>query len=290
MGASGQFGHEMVGTVEEIGTEVTGISIGDRVFVNPMRCRRLGFATTDLPGAFSEYVNVEDAVYGYNLNKLADHVSFDHAVLTEPLGVATRGKNIINIRPWENVVIYGGGTIGLCALQACVAAGCRKPVIIDHHDDRLAIADIIGGFGINSLKTPEIKERLIDHFGYVLSPFGEKKANVDAFIDCAATGDIMNEITSISKPGTRIALLGIYKKPVELDMGPFGAGEFLLSGSLGYQDHDITESLNTIEAHGDTLSRIITHQFPIEQGVEAFQTAADKSTGAIKVVINYDLK
>ena len=142
-GVDGQFGHEMVGTVEEVGSETEGICVGDRVFVNPMRCKRNGMLSCDMSGAFSEYVLAEDAAYGYNLRKLQDHVSFDQAVLTEPLGVATHGKNIIGIKPWENVVIYGGGTIGLCALAAAVAAGCRKPVLIDHHDDRLEKAELI---------------------------------------------------------------------------------------------------------------------------------------------------
>ena len=288
-GVDGQFGHEMVGTIEEIGSETEGIAVGDRVFVNPMRCKRNGMLSCDMSGAFSEYVLAEDAAYGYNLRKLQDHVSFDEAVLTEPLGVATHGKNIIGIKPWENVVIYGGGTIGLCALQAAIAAGCRKPVLIDHHDDRIAKAEAIGGCGINSAKNPDVAKALIDHFGFVLSPFYEKKVNVDAWLDCAATGNIINEICSMTKPGARIAVLGVYREAPRIDMGPFGSSEITLCGSLGYNDFDITESMNTIEAHGEKLSKIITHQFPIDLAVEAFKTAADKSTGAIKVVINYDL-
>lgn len=288
-GVDGQFGHEMVGTVESVGEETEGICIGDRVFVNPMRCKRNGMLSCDMSGAFSEYVLAEDAAYGYNLRRLADHVSFDQAVLTEPLGVATHGKNIIGIKPWENVVIYGGGTIGLCALQACIAAGCRKPVLIDHHDERLAIAEKIGGVGINSAKDPDVAAALINHFGFVMSPFFEKKVNVDAWLDCAAAGTIIADICQMTKPGARIAVLGVYRQPLELDMGPLGSSEVLISGSLGYQDNDITESMNTIEAHGDTLSSVITHHFPIDQAVEAFQTAADKTTGAIKVIIDYDM-
>lgn len=288
MGVDGQFGHEMAGIVEEVGNETEGIAIGDRVFVNPMRCKRMGMLSCDMSGAFSEYVHVEDAAYGYNLRKLADHVSFDEAVLTEPLSVATHGMNRINVKPWENVVVYGAGPIGLCALQAAVAAGCRKPVIIDHHDDRLAIAEAIGGVGINSAKTPDVKELLIEHFGSVTSPFFETRVNVDAWLDCAATGNIINDITAMSKSGSRISVLGVYRQPPEIDMAPFGSNEISLFGSLGYQDEDITQSMNTIEAHGKDLSRIITHHFPIDKAVEAFRTAADKSTGAIKVVIDYD--
>lgn len=112
-GIDGQFGHEMVGVVDEIGSEVEGIKVGDRVFVNPTVCRRAGMMTCDMSGAFSEYVLVEDAAYGYNLLQLSDETSFDAAVMTEPLSVATHGKNQAEIKPHEHVVIYGAGTIGL---------------------------------------------------------------------------------------------------------------------------------------------------------------------------------
>lgn len=288
-GVDGQFGHEMVGVVDEVGSAVADVKAGDRVFVNPMVCKRSGMLSCDMSGAFSEYVHVEDAAYGYNLRKLANSTGFDEAVLTEPLGVATHGKNIIGIKPWENVVIFGGGTIGLCALQAALNAGCSKPVVIDHHDNRLKIVEELGGVGFNNAKSPDVAAFLQDHFGYVSTPFGEKKANVDAFLDCAGSDNLVNDIAAMAKPRARIAVLSVYRAPLSLNMDVFGAQELVLSGSLGYADADITESSNNIERNGKALSKIITHTFPIDRAVEAFKVAADKSTGAIKVVINYEL-
>ena len=289
MGVDGQFGHEMVGTIFEKGDEVDGIALGDRVFVNPMVCRRTGMLTCDMSGAFSEYVLVEDAAYGYNLRHLADDTSFDVAVLTEPLGVAIHGKNLINVKPWEHVVIYGAGTIGLCALQAVIASGCREPVIIDHHENRLAIARNMGGIGFNSAEDSDVEGFLKKHFGYVISPFMEESVDVDAWLDCAGTGPILEEICRMTKSGARVGILATYRQPLSLDMSPFGSHEVQLYGALGYNQNDITESCNIIQQHADTISGIITHHFPIDQAVEAFKVAADESTGAIKVVINYDM-
>lgn len=288
MGVDGQFGHEMVGAVHELGSEVTGIKTGDRVFVNPMVCRRMKMLSCDMSGAFSEYVLVEDAAYGYNLRHLPDDVSFDTAVLTEPLGVAIHGKNLINVKPWEHVVIYGAGTIGLLALQAVLASGCRKPVIIDHHDNRLAIAEAMGGVGFNSAKDPDVEGFLRSHFGFVMSPFMEKSVDVDAWLDCAGTGSIMNDICRMTKTGARVAVLAVYRAPLSLEMGHLGSHEITIRGALGYDQNDITESCQIVEACADTLAGVVTHHFPHEKAVEAFQTAADKSTGAIKVVIDYD--
>lgn len=289
MGVDGQFGHEMVGTVCELGSDVKTIALNDRVFVNPMTCRKTGMLSCDMSGAFSEYVLVEEAAYGYNLRKLSENTSFDEAVLTEPLGVAIHGKNAAGVKPWENVVIFGAGTIGLCALQAAIASGCRRPVIVDHHANRLALAEKLGGVGFNSAEDPDVEAFLRDHFGYVVSPFMEKNVDVDVWLDCAGTGSILNDISRMSKSGARVAVLAVYRKPVELVMGPIGSHEIQISGTLGYTQNDITESCNIIERHGSSFSSVITHRFPHEKAVEAFQTAADKSTGAIKVIIDYDV-
>lgn len=143
-GHDGQFGHEMVGTVEKVGEDVKDIHPGERVFVNPTVCKRNGMLGCDIAGAFSEYMLVEDAAYGYNLMKLADDVSFDEAVVIEPLAVGTHGKNCIDVKPHENVVIFGAGTIGLCTLNAVLAVGCQKPVVVDMNKERLKLAESMG--------------------------------------------------------------------------------------------------------------------------------------------------
>ena len=287
-GIDGQFGHEMVGVVDEIGSAVEGIRVGDRVFVNPTVCRRTGMMTCDMSGAFSEYVLVEDAAYGYNLLQLSENTTFDEAVLTEPLAVATRGKNQAEVKPHEHVVIYGAGTIGLCALEACLAVGCKQPVVIDINDDRLAIANELGGVGFNSMKG-DVKAFLSEHFGSIVNPFGAASVDVDAFIDCAGAGSILDDIVKMAKPQARIAIVAVYRKPVMLDMALINSGELTIRGSLGYATSDVLEAYNNIDMHRNHVSRLVTHQFCHADSVKAFETACDSSTGSIKVVINYEL-
>ncbi len=285
----GQIGHEMVGVVDEVGNEVKGISIGDRVFVNPTICKRSGMMTCDMSGAFSEYVHVEDAAYGYNLLQLSDSTTFDEAVMTEPLSVATHGKNVAGIKPHEHVVIYGAGTIGLCALEACLSVGCKMPVVVDVNADRLKVVEELGGSSFNPTDGIAISDFLMEHFGCEINPFGDKKVDVDAYIDCAGAGSILDDIVKMSKPGARIAIVAVYKKPVTFDMVPFGSGQLTMRGFLGYENSDVLEAYNNIDQHRNHISRLVTHQFPIDRGVEAFETACDPASGAIKVVINYEL-
>ena len=288
-GLDGQIGHEMVGVVDEVGSAVEGIAAGDRVFVNPTVCKRAGMMTCDMSGAFSEYVHVEDAAYGYNLLKLSDDTTFDEAVMTEPLSVATHGKNVVKVKPHEHVMIYGAGTIGLCALEAVLSVGCRRPVVVDINPDRLRVAEELGGTAFNPKDGVAISDYLKGHFGTVRSPLGEETVDVDAYIDCAGAPHIVNEITAMAKYNARIAIVAVYKGNVTFDMVKFSNRQLKLKGSLGYENSDVLEAYNNIDQHRNQVSKLVTHAFPIDRGVEAIRTAADPASGAIKVVINYEL-
>ena len=121
----GEFGHEMVGTVCEVGADVADVQVGDRVFVCPTTCKRGGMGLADSAGGFSEYVLVEDAKLDHNLYKLDDGVSFDEAVVAEPFAVGTRGKNVAGVRPGDHAVVFGAGPIGLAALSSLVGEVVR---------------------------------------------------------------------------------------------------------------------------------------------------------------------
>ncbi len=68
---------------------------------------------------------------------MPDSLSFDDAVLIEPFAVGTHGKNTPQAKPEDNVVIYGAGTIGLCALSGLIAQGNKKVIVLDIDDSRL---------------------------------------------------------------------------------------------------------------------------------------------------------
>ncbi len=287
-GHDGQFGHEMVGTVYQVGSEVEGVSVGDRVFINPTKAKRNGMMGCDIAGAFSEYTVVEDAKYGYNLFKLADDITFDEAVVIEPLSVGTHGKNIINVRPSDNVVIYGAGTIGLCALSAVVAMGCKAPVVVDLNEKRLEYVEKLGGVGCCPDRDGDVVEFLTNHFGPVFTQFGQPRVNVDAFIDCAGGGPILSNIIGMAKMHARIAVVAVYKRPAEIDAAGLLSAEITLKGSCGFEHEDLIEAFNNVNGHRTNAPIIVSHEFSHDQAVEAFEFAADPTSGGVKVVINYD--
>lgn len=286
-GHDGQFGHEMVGIVEKVGEDVKDMQQGDRVFVNPTVCKRNGMLGCDIAGAFSEYMLVEDAAYGYNLMKLADDVSFDEAVVIEPLAVGTHGKNCIDVKPHENVVVFGAGTIGQCALNAALAVGCQKPVIVDMNKERLKLAEKMGA-GAYHPDMGELKDFLQNHFGAVVNSFGMSNPDVDAFIDCAGAHPIIGQIIGLAKEKARIAVVAVYKTNIEISAAQLLSSQLTLKGSCGFEHTDLIEAFHNINTHRTAIPQIVTHHFAHKDAVEAFKFAADPQSGAIKVVIDYE--
>lgn len=283
----GEFGHEMVGIVAEVGREVTDIPVGARVFVNPATARKEGALKCDTAGAFSQFALVENAKWGYNLFRLADDVTFDEAVVIEPFSVSVHGKNRVGIVPGEHVVIYGAGPIGLCALCGVVNIGIRDAVVIDVNDQRLEMVKELGGVPFNSAKG-DTQAFLKAHFGTASHHLGYPVADVDAVIDCAGAPSILQEFVASCKQDARLSMVAVAKQAVEFQTAQLMASEATVKGSCAYGTADIQEVIDSIEHHRTGVAKIVTHHFPHEKLAEAFAFAADPKNGSIKVVIDYE--
>lgn len=282
-----QFGHEMVGKIVEVGTSTTDFNVGDRVFVNPTTCKKEGMAMCDMAGAFSEYVCVENAQWDYNLFRLNDDVSFDEAVVIEPFSVGTHGKNVVNTKKEDHVVIYGAGPIGLCALSSLVGMGITNAVVIDFNDDRLSLVKEMGGTPLNPSKEDR-NTFLTKHFGTAYSHIGIPVPNVDVVIDCAGAGSILQEYLSTAKKDSRFSVVAVAKGASEIYSALIMSGEATIRGACGYTIDDIKESINNINHHKTQVDKIVTHHFPLNQLAEAFDFASHPENKSVKVVVDFE--
>lgn len=279
-----QFGHETAGVVYEVGSEVKDVPVGMRVFVNPVTSVS-NYRLVDMAGGFNQYMTVLNAKIGYNLYELPENVSFDEAAIVEPFSVSTHGKNIPNTKPEDHVVIYGAGTIGLCALAAALNSGVQNPVVVDPAEHRLALAREIGAATFNPT-TGDIREFLTGHFGGIQIRSGETP-NVDVAIDCAGAPTIVGEVIEYSKPGTKYVQIAVPKEPVPIKLARLMSTEAVLMGSCGYTDADIREVLDCLERRSTKIQKIVTHHFPLDQIEEAFKVAVDPAQ-SVKVIIDMD--
>src|ERR1700736_1556875 len=118
-------GHEPAGEVVEVGSDVTGIAVGDHVVINPMAAPSGIIGNGGPTGALADYLLIEDAVRGKSLEVVPDHIPFEVAALNEPMAVARHGVNQVAPKASDKVVVFGAGPIGLGATIGFKSAGVQ---------------------------------------------------------------------------------------------------------------------------------------------------------------------
>jgi threonine dehydrogenase-like Zn-dependent dehydrogenase len=124
-------GHEPAGEVVEVGTEVSGIAVGDHVVINPMAAPAGIIGNGGAAGALADYLLIENAVRGISLEVIPDHIPFEVASLNEPMAVARHGVNRCRPKPSDKIVVFGAGPIGLGAVLAFKSLGGGHVVVAD---------------------------------------------------------------------------------------------------------------------------------------------------------------
>ena len=186
------------------------------------------------------------------------------ACLVEPLAVAVHGVRRARIGERDRVAVIGGGTIGLTGVIAARWTGASVEMYA-RHDAQRAAAERLG------------------------ASLGDDSEPYDVVIDAAGTSQSLEQAVNLAKPGGRILILSTFWEGMtvpafglcmkEIDLIPAS----LYANQEGQRDFDIAAGLL---AENDEIARsIITHRFPLEAASEAFQTAADRKSGAIKVVL-----
>ncbi|MFE7572886.1 zinc-dependent alcohol dehydrogenase family protein [Streptomyces sp. NPDC057539] len=148
-------GHEFAGEIVEIGSEVTELSVGDKVAVDPSLycnecrycrsgrgnlCDRWNAIGVSKPGGAAEFAVAPVA----NCVKLPDHIDVKDAALIEPLSCAVRGYDVLRSTLGADVLIYGSGTMGLMMLELAKRTGAAGVDVLDINPERLATASTLG--------------------------------------------------------------------------------------------------------------------------------------------------
>ena len=285
-----QFGHEFVGEVVTVDSAVKDIKAGDRVTINPTGRRPLscGMNSTeiaDMSGAFSEYVYVEEAQLNSNVFRLPDELSYEMAVLTEPLSVSTHGVRLSGAGAGMRALVYGAGTIGLAAVAALQQQGVTDIIVTDINPFKLEYAKVMGAAAFNP-KDGSLPDFVKAAWGKETGNCGEETWKADVVIDCAGAPHITKEFMDNARINSTFVEVAINMAPAEVSPFWMLAKEVTLKGSRGYTPEDILTAISTLNTPGCRLHSIVTHHFPHESFPEAIAAASDANR-AIKVVIDY---
>ena len=280
-------GHEFSGDVVEIGAAVTKINIDMRVTVEPCivcgacdacrhgeygYCEHINFIYRNGDGAMADYVIVkEDYVY-----ELPSYLDYETGALIEPLAVATHAVRRANIRLGETVLIIGAGAIGMMVAAMCRKSGAAQIIISDLSDHRLALAKKIGAdITINSAR-----EDLTDAISRLT-----KGKGVDKSFECVGLETCFLQSIMTLKRNGLATIVGIYEHPeVTFPASRLVTHEIKIQGAQGYcWDFPIALAA----AKDIPLKTFITHRFPMNELQKALDTALDRSSGSIKIILTH---
>ena len=273
-------GHEFSAVVERVGAEVTRVKPGMRVVVNPMaRDNRIG--NGGAAGAFSPRVLVREVEAGDVLFPIPDDLPFDRAALAEPLGVGMHAVDRADVAPGEKVAIFGAGPIGLMALAVLRYRGFEDVAVVDLSPLRLSLARDLGAALAIDAAAGDVFGPLRELHGTALWLGSVPTTGTHAYVEASGAPGVIGQIIAQARPGARISVVALHRKPVPVDFLSVMAKQLTLAGSLAYPD-DYSEMVRML-CEVD-LSAAITHRFPLERYAEALDTAHDAQVAG-KVMI-----
>ncbi len=277
-------GHEMSGTVDSVGDGVTNVKAGQKVVVRPLDhcgecpacqaghqhvCHKLKFLGLDTDGAMQEIWTVP----AHTLHTLPDDIAMDHAALIEPIAVACHDVRLSGLKAGEDVVVIGGGPIGI--LVAMVARDAGGNVIVSEvNPNRLAIAEKLGFATVNPAE--------VDLAAEVNSRTGEKGAEV--VFEVSGTQPGVDAMTTVAATRARIVMVAIHAQKPSIDLFQFFWRELQLIGARVYEPEDYEKAIDMITSGGVDAETVITDVAPLSDIQAAFE-ALDKSPTALKSLI-----
>ena len=279
-----EFGHEAISEVVELGKDVKGLQVGDRVFVNTdkaMRDPRRVSAT----GGFSNYLRIPKCEVGYSLLPIDQDLPVRAAVLFEPFVIGTRGVKGLNPKPGEGAIVFGAGIIGITSAVMLHWYGCDKVMVVDYSDYRLENARRLG-FSICNPGREDLKDKAFATFGSQRG-YPAEKCRARYYVDAVGVKAVIDNFAMLAPRNGELAIVGVHKEPASLDMTQVNFNNWHIHGcGDGATEALWPEILAMMRSGTYDLASLVTHEFPIEE-INSALTLAGNPELAQKVCISF---
>ena len=187
------------------------------------------------------------------------------ACLVEPTAVSWHALRLADTSPTTRVAVVGAGALGLLAVAGARRMGAADVTLEARHPHQREAGERLG------------------------ATVGEPRKTYDVVVEAAGSQESLARCVELVAPGGTIVVLGVHFGPVQLDWMPLFNKEARVIPSLGYCAHDSVREMDeaaAMLAEDPEIARVlVTHRFPLEDAEEAFRVAADRSSGAIRVVL-----
>lgn len=280
-------GHEFVGVVEKVGSEVTNFKPGDRIVGEGHlicgHCRncRAGYRHLcrntigvgyDCTGCFSEYYVLPAS----NAILIPKEISDDVASILDPLGNATHTALSFDL-VGEDVLITGAGPIGLFGALIARHVGARKIVVTDISQYRLDLAKKLGVEHTVNVANTDL-EKVMKKIGMV--------EGFDIGLEMSGHNAGLNQMISSMNWGGKIALLGLIPDNVGIEWSKVIFRSLTIEGIYGRQMYETWYKMIAMLQSGLDVSKVITHRFHYTDFQKAFDAIAKGECG--KVILDWD--
>ena len=279
-------GHEYVGEIVELGQEVRGFALGDRVsgeghitcgFCRNCRagrrhlCRNTIGVGVNREGAFAEYL----VIPAFNAFKIPDDIPDDIAAIFDPFGNATHTALSFNL-VGEDVLITGAGPIGIMAAAIARHVGARYIVITDVNDYRLDLArrmEATRAINVGKTKLRDVMAELGMTEGF------------DVGLEMSGVPAAFSDMLECMNHGGKIALLGIPPAQMAIDWNQVIFKGLEIKGVYGREMFETWYKMVAMLQSGLDLSPMITHRYAVDDYKAAFATMLSGASG--KVILDW---
>ena len=279
-------GHEFMGEIAEIGSEVDGFAVGDRVsgegHLTCGHCRNCRAGKRHLcrnavgigihrDGAFADYL----AMPAVNVFRIPRSVPDEIAAFFDPLGNAVHTALSFDLTG-EDVLITGAGPIGCMAAAIARHVGARFVVVTDVNDYRLELARKLGATRAINVNHATIADTMTE--------LGMTEG-FDVGMEMSGNGAALRQLLERMNHGGRVAILGIPPSEVSIDWSQVIFKGLILKGIYGREMFETWYKMASMLTSGLDVSPVLTHRFPAERYLDGFE--AMKSGRAGKVVLDW---
>ncbi len=286
-------GHEFVGEIVELGSDIKNLKIGDKVSANVETfCRECFFCKRGfinncvhggwelgckIDGAQAEYVRVPFADMG--LNKLPENVSYKNALFVgDVLASGYFGAELCEIKPCDTVAIIGSGPVGLCTMASARVMNANKIIAIDIDNKRLEVAKSQGLADILFNPNEGCIEENIKHV--------TEGRGADCVVEAAGGKNTFEMAWKIARANAIVALVGMYENAQSLPL-PDMYGKNLIFKTGGVDARHSEKLLKYISEGKINTDFLITQTFNFKDIENAYKFFEEKPEFSLKIALEY---
>jgi L-iditol 2-dehydrogenase len=286
-------GHEVVGTIAEIGSGLEGFVTGERVFIAPNMgcghcaqcvsgnnnlCANYGAIGVTMDGGFAEFMRVPaKSVQQGNVILVSESVDPAVAALMEPFACVLRGQNALKIQPGEIVLVIGAGPIGVMHMKLAKVRGAGRVIVSEPMTDRAVQAKRMGADrAVNPLE---------ENLPAVIQE-ESKGRGADVIIVAAPVHAAQETALTLAAIGGRINFFGGLPKDrptINFDSNLVHYKELVITGTTACSTNDCWQATRIVNSGLIDLSDLVSQRFALREAVSGFAAAEDRKS--LKIVL-----